>query len=89
MIRELTDSDVAACFEIVGLNWGAVIAKAFLGEVRHAQHRRGEAEFWQSLGINPCLVAERLYRQRGDLVAMRAVIFVTIAERGGNEPTAP
>lgn len=36
MIRELTDSDVAACFEIVGLNWGAAIAKAFLGEVRHA-----------------------------------------------------
>lgn len=49
---------------------------------RHAQHKRSEDAFWQSLGINPLLVAQRLYAQRGDLVAMRAVIFVAISERG-------
>lgn len=48
---------------------------------RHAQHRRGEDAFWQALGINPLLVCERLYAKRGDLVAMRAVAMVAIAER--------
>ncbi|WP_339501002.1 MULTISPECIES: hypothetical protein [Pseudomonas] len=48
---------------------------------RHAQHRRGEDAFWQALGINPLLVCERLYARRGDLVAMRAVAMVAIAER--------
>lgn len=46
-----------------------------------AQHSRGERMFWAELGINPLLVAQRLYAQRGDLVAMRAVILVAIAER--------
>lgn len=49
---------------------------------RNAQHNQGEAQFWADLGINPLIAAEQLYAQRGDLVAMRAVIFVTIAERG-------
>lgn len=48
---------------------------------RHAQHKRSEEAFWASLGINPLIVCERLYAQRGDLVAMRAVVFVAIAER--------
>jgi hypothetical protein len=46
-----------------------------------AQHRVGEDVFWQRLGVNPFLVCQRLYAQRGDLVAMRAVVFVAIAER--------
>jgi hypothetical protein len=49
---------------------------------RHAQHNRNEQEFWASLGINPLVTAEKLYAQRGDLVAMRAVVFSAIAERG-------
>lgn len=49
---------------------------------RDAQHTRNEREFWDSIGINPLLVAEKLYAQRGDLVAMRAVVMVAIAERG-------
>lgn len=49
---------------------------------RDAQHNRGEREFWDSLGINPLIVAEKLYAARGDLVAMRAVVLVTISERG-------
>ena len=49
---------------------------------RHAQHNRNEQEFWASIGINPLITCERLHAQRGDLVAMRAVIFVTIAQRG-------
>jgi len=48
----------------------------------HAQHRQAEAAFWEALGINPLLVAAKLYAQRGDLVAMRAVVMVAIAERG-------
>lgn len=49
---------------------------------RDAQHARNEREFWDSTGINPLMVAQRLYAVRGDLVAMRAVILTTIAERG-------
>jgi len=49
---------------------------------RDCQHNRGEQLFWHALGINPLITAERLYAQRGDLVAMRAVIFSTIAKRG-------
>jgi len=48
---------------------------------RDAQHNRNEQEFWASLGISILICCEQLYAQRGDLVAMRAVIFVTIAER--------
>ena len=48
---------------------------------RDAQHRIGEEEFWQRLGIDPFLFCMRLYVQAGDLVAMRAVVFVAIAER--------
>lgn len=48
---------------------------------RHAQHKQNEEAFWLSLGINPLLVCQRLYAKRGDLVAMRAVCFVAIAER--------
>lgn len=49
---------------------------------RDAQHNRSEQEFWASLGINPLLTCSELYAQRGDLVAMCAVIFSTIAKRG-------
>lgn len=49
---------------------------------RDAQHNRSEREFWDSIGINPLLVAQRLFAQRGDLVAMRAVVMVAISERG-------
>lgn len=49
---------------------------------RDAQHNRNEREFWDSIGVNPLIVAQRLYAQRGDLVAMRAVVMVAIAERG-------
>lgn len=48
---------------------------------RDAQHSRGERMFWAELGINPLLVAQRLYAQRGDLVAISAVVMVAIAER--------
>ena len=47
-----------------------------------AQHKIGEREFWHRLGINPFLLYQRLHAQRGDLVAMRAVVMVAIAERG-------
>jgi len=49
---------------------------------RDAQHNRNEREFWDSIGLNPLMVAQRLYAQRGDLVAMRAVVMVAIAGRG-------
>jgi hypothetical protein len=47
-----------------------------------SQHRIGEVLFWQRIGLNPLLVAERLYAQRADVVAMRAVVLSAIAERG-------
>lgn len=47
----------------------------------HAQHNRNEQEFWASLGINALDTCVKLYAQRGDLVAMRAVVMVAIAER--------
>lgn len=46
-----------------------------------AQHNRNEQEFWHSLGINVLATAVSLYAQRGDLVAMRAMVFVAIASR--------
>ncbi len=46
-----------------------------------AQHNRNEQEFWASLGINALLTCHQLYAQRGDLVAMRAVVMVTISQR--------
>jgi hypothetical protein len=48
---------------------------------RNAQHNQGEQVFWHGLGINPLMVCTLLHAQRGDLVAMRAVIFVAISER--------
>jgi hypothetical protein len=50
--------------------------------LKTAQHNHGEAQFWFRLGISPLLVCEKLYAQRGDLVAMQAVVFIAIAERG-------
>lgn len=50
-------------------------------DARHAQHKGNEEAFWEGLGIMPYVVAGRLYAQRGDLVAMRAVVMVAIAER--------
>ncbi len=49
---------------------------------RTAQHRGSEQAFWADLGINPLMTAEKLFAQAPDLVAMCAVIFITIAERG-------
>ena len=58
------------------------MSSAAYGKASGAQHNRGECEFWHSLGINPLLTADKLYAQRGDQVAMFAVIFTTIAQRG-------
>lgn len=49
---------------------------------RHAQHNRGEEAFWVGIGINPLLVAERLWAQRHDPVAMLHVVMLAISERG-------
>jgi hypothetical protein len=48
---------------------------------RDSQHKLGERAFWWLLGINPLLLAEKLYAQRGDLVAMRAVVMYFIGHR--------
>lgn len=50
--------------------------------LKNCQHDQSEAVFWHALGINPLITCEQLYAQRGDLVAMRAVVFVAIATRG-------
>lgn len=61
--------------------WALPLCRDDHQNARTAQHRRSEAEFWAGLGINALLVCERLYVQRGDVVAMRAVVMVAIAER--------
>ncbi len=48
---------------------------------RDAQHTRNERGFWEAIGINPLLTAQKLFARRGDLVAMRAIVLTTIAER--------
>lgn len=48
---------------------------------RSAQHNHNERGWWEERGMSPYLIADKLYAQRGDLVAMRAVIFVAVAER--------
>ncbi len=48
---------------------------------KHAQHNQSEQAFWEGLGINPLIVCEKLWAQRGDLVAMRYVIMQAIADR--------
>ena len=64
------------------LKWILSLCSSCHRLARDAQHNRNEQEFWNSLGINPLAVCVALYGQRGDLVAMRHVIFVAIAERG-------
>ena len=49
---------------------------------RDAQHTRGEAYFWAELGINPLLVCQQLYEQRGDPAAMRLTVLLAIATKG-------
>lgn len=46
-----------------------------------SQHKVGELIFWHRVGLNPLAVCDRLHARRGDVVAMRAVIFTSIAER--------
>jgi hypothetical protein len=48
---------------------------------RDALHRTGEFLFWRQLGVNPLLVCEQLWAVRGDLVRMRAIVLMAIAER--------
>lgn len=51
-------------------------------EERAALHRVGERIFWMLIGINPLLVAAKLYAAKGDIVRMRAIVLTAIAERG-------
>lgn len=61
--------------------WTTPLCRGCHQEDRDSQHKLGEREFWSRIGINPLLVCQRLYAQRGDVVAMRAVAFTAIAER--------
>lgn len=62
--------------------WAAPLCAEHHRLARDAQHNRNEREFWYALGIPILDVCERLYRQRDDLAAMRAVVMCAIAERG-------
>jgi hypothetical protein len=48
---------------------------------KHSQHSQSEQAFWDKLGIDPLATCAALYAKAGDLVAMRAIVFVTIAQR--------
>jgi hypothetical protein len=45
-----------------------------------ALHRVGEELFFHRLGINPLLVASQLRAAKGDLVRMRAIVLLAMAE---------
>jgi hypothetical protein len=65
-----------------GDRWTVPLCPEHHREGKDALHRVGELQFWYDLGISPFLVCQKLYAQRGDQVAMRAVILAAIAERG-------
>jgi len=56
---------------------------------RDAQHNRREQDFWSDLGISPLATCVKLYAQRADLVAMRAVVMVAISERTASPSSLP
>jgi len=39
------------------------------------QHSIGEKPFWESLGLDPLLIATALYKSRDDLRIMRNIVF--------------
>ena len=47
----------------------------------HAQHNRNEEAFWIGIGINPLLVAQKLWERRFDFPAMHMVCVEAIANR--------
>lgn len=61
--------------------WALPLCSEHHRNARNAQHKQGEAAFWADLGIDAPQACVRLYAQREDLVAMQAVVLVTIAER--------
>jgi hypothetical protein len=61
--------------------WALCLCSEHHRLARDAQHNRNEQEFWHALGINPLITATLLYEQRCDLPAMRAIVFMTIAQR--------
>jgi hypothetical protein len=61
--------------------WVLPLCAACHRQDNDALHQVGEALFWHILGLDPLLVAERLYAARGDTVAMRAVVFAAIGSR--------
>ena len=54
-----------------------------------AQHKIGERAFWSGVGIDPLLLCDRLYPKRGDLLAMRAAVYLAIAERESRAQSLP
>jgi hypothetical protein len=62
--------------------WALPLCAGCHRDEKHAQHNQGEANFWCAIDISPLNVCEALWAKRDDPVAMRAVIFSTIAQRG-------
>lgn len=62
-------------------NWTAPLCAQHHRLATDAQHNRGERAFWNDLGINVLIVCQALYAKSGDLPAMRAIVFCSIAER--------
>jgi hypothetical protein len=61
--------------------WALPLCAEHHRNARNAQHKQSEAAFWADLGIDAPQTCERLYARCGDLVAMQAIVLVTIAER--------
>lgn len=57
-----------------GDHWTLPLCQACHTEGPHSQHGLGEVRFWNSLGLDPLVICQRLYAA-GELEAMRAVVF--------------
>jgi hypothetical protein len=64
--------------------WATPICGSDHREGPNALHKIGEYIFWLDLGINPFLIATKLYEARPDVVRMRAIVLHAIAERGAD-----
>lgn len=62
-------------------SWALPLCSADHRLAKTAQHNRNEAEFWNSLGINPLQTCVELYAARADPAAMRMIAVLTIATR--------
>lgn len=64
-----------------GDHWTLPLCASCHTDGPQAQHRVGEVSFWRKLGLDPLVIAQRLYAASPDIEAMRKVIFAEREKR--------